>query len=239
MTFFDNEHPLDRLPGEPRTANTALRDYYEMGVGRSLRGLVDQYRNNLQEKTQVNPPSLRLSTVFTWSTKYSWQERVDLMTGVDLKAANEAKRKALEEKAQRWVDRQNEVRERDWSQGEQLRELVDKLFEQTPDFITRKQKTIKGKNGEPDRIVITEKINQKLLLDGLLVSSKIQRLAAEMETEHVLDESTSSEELESIRKRRWHEAMEQLSELESENPVDVPPPADFDILSEESEEDIT
>lgn len=71
---YDTGDPLARLRGESKKANQALRDYCLMGPGRSLRNLLALYRD--QSTTARQPPTRRLSTLRSWSSKYEWQARL-------------------------------------------------------------------------------------------------------------------------------------------------------------------
>lgn len=75
---WDRDDPLARCTGERRDANDALRDYWLMGPGRSVRGLLEQYRQQsaIDPPAEI-PPTVRLRTLFAWSSRYRWQARVD------------------------------------------------------------------------------------------------------------------------------------------------------------------
>lgn len=62
----------DQAEGETQKAYTAFLDYCRMGAGRSLRALVQLYR----EPDAENPPTKHDATVFGWSSRYQWQDRV-------------------------------------------------------------------------------------------------------------------------------------------------------------------
>jgi hypothetical protein len=214
--IYDPDTPLARCKGESNTANVGLHDYYTMGATRSLVNLYREYRNRLSNGSLPLPPTGRLTTIKTWSQKNGWVERVSRQEEIDRKSDADAKARALEAEAQKWAERRIQVRERDWSQAEAVRKLTDAILEVSPNYIKRRQRTVKGKNGGPDTIIIQETPDMKLMLQGLRVSSQLQRLAAEMETDHTLAEVTSPEELEEIRKRRWKSIADQLKESSSE-----------------------
>lgn len=222
MVTFDPDNPLARCHGEPRTSNAGLLDYYRMGSGRSIRALATEYRNRNAINPLSNPPTLRVSTILTWSGRYDWQARIARREELDLAEEKRVKTKALEESAKLWAERRLAVRDRDWNQGEAIRNLTDEILARAPEFIKTKQRTITGKNGAPDTVIITRQLDIKLMIDALSTSSKLQRLAAEMETEHSLNENTTPEDLESIRQKRWAAIQPQLEELsEDDDPADV------------------
>lgn len=218
MIEFDLKNPLTRCKGEPKTANAALGDYFRMGSGRSLRALFADYRGQIADKSLTKrPPTSRLATISTWSARFSWQERIACQEQIDRIQAELLKSNALAEQFNRWAERQITVRDRDWDQAEEIRKLVDQILVTAPNYLKRSQKTIKGKDGSPDTVIIREQLDLKLLIGGLQVASRLQRLAVEMETEHNLNENTTPENLEEIRKRRWDAIKEQLAELETED----------------------
>lgn len=62
----------ERREGETDKAHRALCDYARMGAGRSVRKLHQTYI----EAGSESAPTVHLSTLLNWSTKYDWQERV-------------------------------------------------------------------------------------------------------------------------------------------------------------------
>lgn len=67
-------NPLDRIPGETKTAYAAFLDYAHMGPKRSIRLLASRYQRVSSESGQP-PPTRRLNTLFTWSLKNHWADR--------------------------------------------------------------------------------------------------------------------------------------------------------------------
>ena len=63
---------LRKLDTETPAAYEAFLDYVNMGADRSIRKLVDQYR---QQKV-TKPPSTRLETLIGWSRDHQWQARI-------------------------------------------------------------------------------------------------------------------------------------------------------------------
>lgn len=57
---------------ETNKAKQAFEDYFNLGPGRSLRILHDQYRSN----TEHRPPTIQLATIKKWSSEHGWQERI-------------------------------------------------------------------------------------------------------------------------------------------------------------------
>ena len=66
----------ERKEGETDRAVQACNDYLRMGVGRSLRGLLEHYiKQASNDALTENPPTLKFSTIGTWSDKHGWVER--------------------------------------------------------------------------------------------------------------------------------------------------------------------
>lgn len=193
-------------------ANAALQDYYRLGPGRSLRALFDKYRNRNGADAGLKPPTRRDSTLRQWSADLAWQARVDAQAELDRVAEAAAKAAALAEEAAKWAARRIEVRDRDWSQAERLRELADKIMAEAPKFTKTSRKLIKGRDGEPDREIITIGIDAQTMIKATEAASKLQRLAAEMETEHTLEERTDAMSIDEVRRQRWADAQSALAE---------------------------
>lgn len=74
-----------RIKGESKKAHAAFMDYCEMGPGRSLRKLHDRYVKQAAIAGQTDPesnlvieepPTEYESTIFTWSARHKWQDRL-------------------------------------------------------------------------------------------------------------------------------------------------------------------
>lgn len=72
MDNLDIFASLNKLDDETPAAYTAFMDYVQMGADRSLRKLVEQYRQQKVSK----PPTTRLETLADWSRHHRWQVRV-------------------------------------------------------------------------------------------------------------------------------------------------------------------
>ncbi|GIV82076.1 MAG: hypothetical protein KatS3mg051_1430 [Anaerolineae bacterium] len=168
---------LARLAGETARAYAAFLDYVRLGEGRSLRGLLAHYQALHGEKRPQTahkaptekPPTLRLKTLADWSTRYRWQERL---------AAYQAERARREQAV--WERRRAEVRQADWEVSAELRELVRAALAQLPQFIKTTRTYVKGRDGEPDREIVTVQHDLPALLKALELASRLQRLAAEV-----------------------------------------------------------
>jgi hypothetical protein len=179
---LEQSDALERLPGETARAYAAFLDYVRLGDGRSLRGLLTHYQTQQGQASHgkkrqqtaskppaEKPPTLRLKTLFEWSTRYRWQERL---------AGYQAERARREQAV--WEQRRAEVREADWQVSAELRELVRAALAQLPQFIKTTRTYVKGRDGEPDREIVTVQHDLPALLKALELASKLQRLAAEV-----------------------------------------------------------
>lgn len=106
---FENDlvEALGRYPGEGRMARNALMDYALMDR-RSLSALCRRYR-----EMDSKPPTRRLARLKTWSVKYEWQARIAQFDLV-----------LYERRMAEWDVRRREVNERDWEDGQRIREEV-------------------------------------------------------------------------------------------------------------------
>ncbi len=156
--------------GESKRAHTAFIDYALMGPGRSLRKLWDRYRGQSEgEAGAEKPPTRRLATLEAWSSKFTWQKRIEAWT---------AEQQLLDQA--RWEERRRAIREADWDAGEALRGLAADILAQAPQFLKTTRRLVKGTNGTPDREVITVGIDIGAMLKALAQASELQRQAAEM-----------------------------------------------------------
>lgn len=170
---FDNDNPLTRCKGESKKATQALWDYYHMGTGRSLRKMHEIYNKQRASKEQTDlPPTMRWSTLCGWSFKFAWQARVARQTEIE-----------REEDAALWRERRRQIRERDWEQGGRLRALADAILDEAPKFAKTTRRLVRGQGGEPDREVITIRLDGGLAVKSAKGGSDLQRLGGEMETE--------------------------------------------------------
>lgn len=123
-----------RQSGESDNAVVACNDYLRMGIGRSLRKLYENYRQQFASETPTTTtPTKRLETLFEWSAQFNWQSRA-----AEYDAAWEAQ-KDLERRAV-----MAEGLALDYERTRKLLRLADFLEEQiyeksAPDPITGRQ----------------------------------------------------------------------------------------------------
>jgi hypothetical protein len=114
---------IDPIADESGPAYVALSAYAALGPGRSLEKLIAAWTRTGGESA---PPTRRLNTLKTWSTRYAWQERV---TQYDAELA--ALR--LAEEQRRWTERAERFREESYQLAtmglERVRELLSQPHE--------------------------------------------------------------------------------------------------------------
>ncbi len=161
---------LERQAAETDRSYAAFLDYCRMGPGRSLRQLYAVYRRQVgTTSSSEKPPSTRLRTLQTWSAQFHWQDRL---------AAYQTERARHDQAL--WEERQRAVRQQDWAVGSALRELAEKVLEQSPQFIKTTRRVIRAGKGEPEREVITLGIDLDGLVKLVKLASELQRQAAEI-----------------------------------------------------------
>lgn len=175
-----------------------------MGNGRAVRGLLLKYRLQYDNAGGTNlPPTRRFATLAKWGVDFRWQERIARSEQLDREAEQAARQHALEAQAQLWAERRLAVKERDWQQAERIRKLADQILDESPKFVKSTRRLIRGSGGEADREIITVALDGKLMVQATETASKLQRLAAEMETEHIQVDKVeiTADELAEARKR--------------------------------------
>jgi hypothetical protein len=156
---------------ESKVAYAAFLDYVRMGPRRSIRQLHARYVQQLSSNPLAeSPPTTKLNTLFTWSTRHGWQDRL---------MAYQEERDRREQEA--WEARRKAVRQADWEAGEALRDLAADILAETPNFLKTTRRLVKGKGGQPDREVLTVGIEIAALIKALELASKLQALAAGVE----------------------------------------------------------
>lgn len=206
--WYDESSPLDRFRGESKRAHVALLDYVQMGGGRSLRVLLEHYRQ--QKAAGKTPPCDRWFTISCWSRTHKWVERAEL--------ADRMRRQADE---RQWADRRAEIRETDFADARRLRALASEILDNAPKFIKQTKKFIPGHDGSPDREIITVALDANLAIRAIEAASKLARLAAEMETEHQTQDVVIGQSMEDVRRKRWEAVAEIMKSIgEDEDAAD-------------------
>lgn len=172
-----------RLPGESKNAYKAILDYCRMGSGRSLRNLVDHYVRQFADEYQTpkpdsstpacvfpRPPTIRWSTISTWSARYGWVE-----------AAAEWDKEAERLDQELWERRRAELREREWDLGERLQERARKALEEQnlPDFKASDIPRMADTGSKLSRLATGQPTDSVEVQDnGLTFDQRVERVAA-------------------------------------------------------------
>lgn len=114
--------PWDRRKDETKRAHDALLDYCAMGGGRSIRALFAQYRQQSATFAATGaatrkPPTRRLRTIMTWSSRFDWPERA---------AAWDTHMRTREE--DKWAAFLEELREKERRMSDKLLEKADQML---------------------------------------------------------------------------------------------------------------
>lgn len=179
-TDWDPDAPLTRMKGERTDANQALNDYALMGAGRSLAKLCDHYKRGQNVGSSLaqpgggvspagrtppaQPPTKRLPTLETWSSRYDWQRRVAAWQALQIAKEHE-----------KWEERRREWRERAFGLATSLAEKAE-LMLRMPIV-----QTVTRANG----LKVIEPADWSFNTPAQMaaVADKLARLAAEMDTD--------------------------------------------------------
>lgn len=162
---------LVQRKGEPVKAYTAFLDYVRLGAGRSLKTLLVHYRAEYRGQVEgemgaETPPTRRLATLETWSSKHQWQARLQAY---------------INERAHRdqvlWEERRRALQEVSWQRGGELLGLADRILAHAPLFDGKKRR-VRGQKGEPDTIVESLALKADTALKAVELAIKLQREAA-------------------------------------------------------------
>lgn len=167
--LWNYNDPLSRVYRESLRSNRAFRDYWNMGEGRSLRRLLEKYRENTDKDPTDKQPSTKWNTICAWSKHFEWQARIARLTEL----RNE---KEEFEQEREWREYRKELREKE-------RELSRQLIKKAEDMLKFPLARVSGE--ENGNVTVINPAGWRLrdaarLLD---TASKIGRLSAEMETE--------------------------------------------------------
>jgi hypothetical protein len=81
-----------RQSGESDAALIACNDYLRMGPGRSFSALAQKYNDLKKSQT----PTQSLTTLFTWSSRFEWQQRATAFDAAWEAIKNEERRRVME-----------------------------------------------------------------------------------------------------------------------------------------------
>lgn len=160
------------------------------GKRRSIRDLFDHYTAQSASSSLADrPPTLSLATLFGWSKRHEWENRVTLADR-QLQEAEDASRATIR------AERRKQLEDQDFRDGNALREATRAILSELPKFKTRTISHVERTDPLTKVVTITEIIAVALqagpgeLARALEAASKLQRLSVGEATEiHKLVES--------------------------------------------------
>lgn len=163
--------PWQQRQDESPKAYAAFCSYYLLPVNdRSIDVAWRRGAKQGQNRGQKRAPSQWQK----WSATFNWVKRA---------AAHDKHLAELDRL--KWVERRKQMREAEWGDAEQVRQLVMEALPEASRFVQRKEVFTKGKDGAPDTLVITESFNIVGLMQTRAGADKLQRLATDEPTEHI------------------------------------------------------
>jgi len=149
----------DRQPGEPMLWYSRFTKFRLQGPRRSPLGVYNEERALAGTERRAGVPGAWTRALVKWR----WRERAE--------AWDKAEQERVEAE---WGERRAQIRERDFAQSLQLRDLAQKILDEGPKFIKSRRRV----SGTQE--IITVALDGHLAVKALEASSKLQRLAAEM-----------------------------------------------------------
>lgn len=178
---WDPLDPLARVSGETRKANSALRDYYDLGPGRSAEKLYRRYVN-LNENEGYEPPSLSSGTIHNWCARWRWVDRTTDQEEIDLQRKQELWQQEIAENAEKWQHRRQEITEQSYQTALRLREAAGNMLEFLQNWkVSESVEEEPNSQGGTDRTVIRTvrpAVSISQLAHALRVSDQLLRLSA-------------------------------------------------------------
>jgi hypothetical protein len=168
----------DRREDETPKAYAAFAVYVQMPVRE--RGIDAAWRESAAN-TRPNRAQIAPRHWYTWSSAYDWVAR---------SAAYDSY--LAEQDRLLWEERRRAMREREWERGDALHDLVAQALPSATQFIHAQRQFIAGRDGQPDREVITMSFDVTGLSKVSIDASKLQRLATNEPTERTVNDLSGS-----------------------------------------------
>jgi hypothetical protein len=182
MTTQDFFDALRQVPNETNKAYAAFLDYINMGAGRSLRKLHEEYLR----QTVGKPPTKTIDTLEEWSSTHKWQDRLTQYL-VELQTRQQKKQQ----------ERLELFNENVWETYMELATLVkEAVTSHEKNRVTKRTRVPDPRNPEQEIEVVTMKAN----VEGLqrLVDSfgKLGKdLRAQLGLPQAIDMTSKGEEI--------------------------------------------
>jgi hypothetical protein len=161
----------DKRDDETALAYNAFTAYYQMPVRE--RGIDAAWRasagNARGKRAQIAPRHW-----YSWSSAHDWVRRA---AAYDQHLAKQDE--------QLWEERRRRKKEREWTEAEQIRDVLEEAIPHARQFIRRKTAYVRGEDGQSDREIITVEFDIVGLATVAEKMQKIQSLVLGDSTENV------------------------------------------------------
>lgn len=172
---FDPAQPLAAIDRETATAHRALLDYWELGPERSYPKLADIYagrnRGEYREQLPGRTPPTRSKNAITaqkiieaWGSSHQWQARIKAQNTIDQQRLQEI-----------MIERRATVLAQQYEMSQEMIELGREGLRQGAQFTSTSRRFIKGKDGQPDREIITVRMDGRAVVQMAETGIKLAR----------------------------------------------------------------
>lgn len=157
----------DGKPGESSKAYDCANAYFLMGADRSLTKL-----SQLRSESGLKTPAI--SCLKRWSARWNWVERAAAYDKFCFEEREREMQKARAEQAQRWIERDENLREEFYQVGQ---EIVTKARRMIREFPEREVSKKTSDDGKTVHITVKPKHSLSGLAQLISVGAELQRLA--------------------------------------------------------------
>ncbi len=147
----------------PRTVNKAWRDSEKAGGKEVVKKNANSRWRNWSNA--INRKGKKFKGAYTWLERANAYDDYQAWLDRDV-----------------WEKRRAELREKEWGIGGKLHDLATGILEEGDNFLKTRRQFVKGKEGKPDQVIITVALDANLAVKAANIASKLQRLAAGLET---------------------------------------------------------
>ncbi len=154
-------------PGESAKAYECANAYFSMGAERSLPKV-----SQLRSESGLKP--VPISSLKRWSAKWNWVERARAYDQHCFDEREREMQKARAEQAQRWIERDEDLREEFYQAG---KEIVTKARRMIQEFPEREVSKKVSDDGQTTYITVKPKHSLSGLAQLISVGAELQRLA--------------------------------------------------------------
>ncbi len=245
--ILDETRPWERQPGEGDAPFHYFHHYYlSQSPPRSVKEGYKQWHRDThgieaQEVASAGSNDIEYAGWRKWATGWidqsgnaGWYRPEGALTWTERARAHDDYMAALDRAM--WMKRRQEVRERDWREGDTLRTVAMAVLEQAGNFVKRKEMRIPGTNGQPDQVIITVALDAATAGQLMKLGRDTQRLATDLSTENTktqqvgLSADLFAQIAESIQGQAETEALAAAGEWrlieDGENAASTPSPED-------------